>query len=266
MILFNNIRNAGQEASKANLHPCRLLTQWALYKKDHSTGRYDTSRVDKDTILNCIKIIGNDNRLVVLDFEDWPLQGSADVIQETMYKMLEAVDIFREYAPGLRLGIYPVPPRTSWHAVYNWYKFKKDKTSKWYGEAKKVYKWWSGQNSLYAKGKRKNYHYECVVDHVDFICPDIYIPYNTDDALKFWPIFGREHIKIARKHKKNVYPYISPYLQAKDKTLLPTKSWIKMLDTCKKYADGAIIYTAVDLDPNIEWWVATKEWIANNSV
>jgi hypothetical protein len=203
--------------------------------------------------------------MVVLDLESWPLQGTQETIQETMDKMLEAVELFRIYSPGLRLGIYPVPPRSNWSAVANYYKFKKDKTSQWYPRAKEVYDWWKGQNAAYSKGRRNSkYHYDCLTDHVDFICTDIYAHYSDKENLNFWPTYGREHIKIARTHRKNVYCYISPYIAGKDKELVPTTAWLKMLDTCNKYADGAIIYTCVDLDPNIEWWTATKEWAAKN--
>lgn len=264
MLVFNNIRNAGQEEGIGGLTKCRLLTQWAFFPLVN--GKYDTSKIVPSVVEKCINTIGVDNRLVVLDFESWPLQGTAEQIQQTMDNMLVGIDLFRKLAPGLRLGVYPVPPRSSWHAVFNYYKFKKDKTSKWWPEAERVYKWWQGQNKLYAKGRRtKKYNYDCLTDRVDFICPDIYAPYGDETNLAFWPTYGREHIKASRIHRKYVYPYISPYVGGKDKELVPTKHWLKMLDTCNKYADGAIIYTCVDLDPNIEWWVATKEWISKNS-
>ena len=261
MLVFNNVRESKEESKY--LTNCRLLTSWAFFPLVN--GKYVYDSVDEAAVKKCIDTIGPDNRLVVLDLEAWPLQGTAEVVQETMDKMLVAVDLFRKYAPGIRLGIYPVPPRSNWSAVFNYYKFKKDKTSKWWGQAEATYKWWHGQNKLYMKGRRTSkYTYDCLTDRVDFICPDIYAHYSDETNMAFWPTYGREHIKAARLHRKNVYPYISPYIGGKDKELVPTKHWVKMLDTCKRYADGAIIYTCVNLDPSIEWWVATKEWMEKN--
>lgn len=263
MIIFNNIKYAGEEQAKAKIHSCRLLTLASFFKRT-PTG-YDTSRMDKDTVINTIKSIGKDNSMVVLDLESWPLQGSMETIQETMNKMLEIVDLFRIHSPGLRLGIYPVPPRTGWHGVLNYYRFKNDKTSKWWPQAQTDYNWWKSQSKQYTKGTKSNYKVKSILDNVDFTCPDIYIPYSDDASLAFWPTYAKEHIKVARTYRKQIYCYISPYVGGKDQVLIPTKNWLTMLDTCNKYADGAIIYTCVTLDPNIEWWTATKEWIAKNA-
>lgn len=261
MLLFSNIKNGNTAATNAGLKLCWLLTQWAFFKKDPN-GQYDMNQADEATVRAAIKTVDSSNVPLVLDLESWPLQGDMATIQATMDKMLYIIELFRAEAPGRRIGIYPVPPRSQWHAVYNYHYYKSDKTSKFYTEALSVYKWWQTQNKQYAKGRSTGkYSKYCLTDYVDFVCPDVYIPYATEDAYNFATTYIKEHIKASRLHRKQVYPYISPYIAGKESQLLPTKTWLECLETCKKYADGAIIYSSVALDENIEWWVATKDWM-----
>ena len=190
---------------------------------------------------------------VVLDIEHWPLNGSPDLVRDSLTKYMTVLKWFREAAPGLPVGYYGAPPlRAYWSAI-------KDTSSH------ERQSWMEENDQL-----------RSLAGAVDVLFPSLYTFYPD---LAGWRAYAIAHIEEARRYGggKPVYVFLWPQYHESNLTLggryLPADYWLLELETAKAYADGIVIWGGwgsdnrpVKWDENAAWWKVTKEFMKSGDL
>lgn len=185
---------------------------------------------------------------VVLDIEHWPLNGSPDVVRDSLRKYMTVLDWFRAAAPGLSVGYYGAPPvREYWRAM-------EDTSSQ---ERRS----WTEEND----------QLRSLAGAVDVLFPSLYTFYPDQAG---WKKYAIAQIEEARRYGngKSVYVFLWPQYHESNRILggrfLPEDYWLLELETAKKYADGIVIWGGwgrdnrpTKWDENAPWWNVTKEFM-----
>jgi hypothetical protein len=176
--------------------------------------------------------------LVCLDFEDWPVQGDDATIRESIGKFKKVLDLIREAAPDVKVGIYGTLP------VRDVYRAIKDPSSQAYQD-------WQVENE----------RLKPLAQLVDVIFPSLYTM-TTDPQI--WKAFALSNLRQAKLYGKPVYAFIWPRYHDSIKllawTFLPKAYWEMELQTVKEQADGAVIWDFGKWKPWDEqavWWQST---------
>ena len=189
--------------------------------------------------------------LLVIDIEHWPLRGDKAVVRESTRKYIETLERFRAAAPSWKIGLYSmVPQRAYWQAV-------------------------APENSLrYRRWQRDNDAVQPIAEQADIIFPSLYTfyPYQSD-----WVRYAAANLREARRIApgKPIYCFLWP--QYHDSTwrayeFLPVGYWKEELRTCRRLADGIVIWGGVGdggrmngwlpWDGDAQWWQATVDFVA----
>lgn len=184
------------------------------------------------------------NQYMAVDIEHWPLTGTdAD---SSIAKYLATLSAIRQAEPNLKLGLYNVLPVADyWRAVG--------------AQGGDALSSWKSRNTEIASA---------LIPHVDVLFPSVYTPYSDKDA---WVTYAQANIKEARRisQGKPVYCFLWPQFP-KTLAFLPGDFWYAELATCRKFADGIVIwgtsapgptYRPMRWDENAEWWQATLKFI-----
>jgi hypothetical protein len=179
--------------------------------------------------------------LVCVDIEHWPLFNQPDEVrQSSIEKLTSVVDTLHTNAPGLRIGFYGVlPQREYWAPVGN----DPDRLERW---------------------KQHNQRMQVLADHVDVVFPTLYTLYDDREG---WVTYAEANLQEARRYGKQVYVFLWPWYHGSNGDLngqmLPADFWRMQLDTCRKYADGVVIWADPykEWDPDAAWWEQTKQFI-----
>ena len=186
--------------------------------------------------------------VVVVDIEHWPLDGSPDLVRDSLTKYMTVLDWFRKAAPGLSVGYYGAPPiRDYWRAITN--------TS-----SRERQSWMAENDQL-----------RSLAGAVDVFFPSLYTFYPDQSG---WKKYAIAQIEEARRYAsgKPVYVFLWPQYHDSNLTLggryLPTDYWLLELETAKEYADGMVIWGGwgsdnrpAKWDENAAWWKVTKEFM-----
>jgi hypothetical protein len=184
----------------------------------------------------------------VIDIERWTIYTTNETKRaENLRKFLLAVDSLKRARPDLRFGYYgTVPERVYFPLV----------------RAKKA------DSPRDARAEWEAFNARAMTDfvpHVDAIFPSLYTFYEDQ---KGWETYARETLIAARQFKKPVYVFLWPQFHSKTEQLkgkyLPGDYWKLELETCRKYADGIIIWNHErerPWDPAALWWKATEVFL-----
>lgn len=186
-----------------------------------------------------------DGAHLVVDIENWPLEGEGQAASIGKYQQTLAA--LKKGDPTVRLGLYSVLPlRDYWRANGR--------------NGEKGFSEWQQANTKLAAG---------IVPYVDDLYPSLYAFYGDKDA---WVVYAEANLKEARRISagKPVYCFLWPQF-SKTYAFLPGDYWYAQLDTCRRMADGIVMwgtirttapqYNPAKWDDNAEWWQATLRFL-----
>lgn len=192
------------------------------------------------------------NEYLNVDIEAWPLTGPDQA--SSLAKYQKTLSAFRKADPSVKLGLYSVlPVRDYWRAI---------------GVHGTVgLNDWKQQNTNIASS---------LLPHVDALFPSLYTFYDDKAG---WVAYAQANLVEARRisQGKPVYCFLWPQfhksLSGRNTTrpFLPGDFWYAELDTCRKLADGIVIwgtmrggpsYGPEKWDEKAEWWQATLKFLS----
>ncbi|MER8595866.1 hypothetical protein NKH33_30735 [Mesorhizobium sp. M1182] len=192
------------------------------------------------------------NKYLNIDIEIWPLSGPDQASSIAKYQ--KTLSAFRKADPGVKVGLYSVlPVRDYWRAIGVQGPAALDE--------------WKQQNTDIASS---------LIPHVDALFPSLYTFYDDKDG---WVAYAQANLSEARRisQGKPVYCFLWPQfhksLPGKNTTrpFLPGDYWYTELDTCRRLADGIVIwgtmrggpsYGPEKWDEKAEWWQATLKFLS----
>jgi hypothetical protein len=195
----------------------------------------------------------NPSGLLVIDIEEWPLQGDPKTVSASVGTYLEFLSRMRAADPGLKYGFYSgVPLHDYWNAIA--------------GPSSPRYQAW----------QRANDALQPIADGADALFPSLYTFYPDP---KGWRTYAEANLAEARRMAKEKPVYCFLAFQYHEGTanalqMIPADYWRMELDTCRQFADGIVIwggYTlpggafhALKWDDNAPWWRATLDFLHAN--
>ncbi|MER8991564.1 hypothetical protein [Mesorhizobium sp. M0678] len=184
------------------------------------------------------------NQYLVVDIETWPVEGPEQASSIAKYQ--KTLGAFRKADPSVKLGLYSVLPiRDHWRAIGH--------------EGPAALDEWKQQNTEIASS---------LVPYVDVLFPSLYTFYGDKDA---WVAYAQSNIDEARRisQGKPVYCFLWPQFH-KTLAFLPGDFWYLQLATCRKLADGIVVWGSMrggprdgpaKWDEKAEWWQATLKFL-----
>jgi hypothetical protein len=207
------------------------------------SGQSDDQIPDESSIRIGLHASGAASVMLVLDQEDWPVQGTNPVVGASVNKYLTLLSRVRYVGFQGPIGYYGAPPiRDYWRAI--------DLPNS------QPYRAWQSENDLL----------QPLADVVDVFFPSIYTFYDDQDG---WTRYAIANLSEARRlaRGKPVYAFIWPQFHNSNKTLglklIPGKFWALQLQTVAQYADGVVIWGGWQLlwNEQAEWWQATRQFM-----
>jgi hypothetical protein len=199
------------------------------------------------------------HRIVVLDFEHWPLQGYRYrpwIYSQSISRLIDTFDMFKAYRPSLRFGYFAQIPVCHFKRAI----LPSDHPDHviWQNDVRRV-------QPLAAK--------------VDVIFPSAY---TYTDSREDWEKFISVSIAEAKQiYRGEIYPFIWPQfynrrptpenLQAK---YIDPEFWRFQLDTLYALTDGVVIWGGWDFenkqaarwDESAPWWQITKKFLVEKGL
>lgn len=216
---------------------------------------------DEATIRQLARTLTGDSP-VCLDIEHWPVAGDEATVLKSIKKLSKIVDWMHQENPGLKVGYYGLFPSRSYRVVYNYKKAIASRGTKdwslWkdkFEQIKKDYENWLANNE---RGKE-------LASHVDFISPSFY---TGSDDTEPWEIFATVALDETKQYHKPVYPFLWPQIHPSNKKLagmfLSGSFWKLELETCRKYANGIVIWSSSSgpqWQADADWWLETEKFM-----
>lgn len=179
--------------------------------------------------------------LFYIDLDDWPICEVPDSIaQKTIAKLSRAVDLARQAAPRLTLGIYSEVPAPGYWAVVG-------------GDPKRRATWNACNTQLAALAKK-----------VDVLFPSLYTFYTDERG---WDLYADAALAAAREYGKPVYPFLWPEYHTSNEELgltpIAGPFWRHQLEFVRQRADGVVLWNGLHpaWDENAGWWSETKMFL-----
>jgi len=180
----------------------------------------------------------------VIDIEKWNVYTKdKNARAASIEKLTFVATELRKARPDLKFGFYGMlPERTYWPIV----------------DPKKAneLREWESFNRQAAKD---------IAPLCDAAFPSLYTFYKDE---KGWVKYATAMLQEARKFKKPVYAFLCPqYEVANPKPegdYIEPKYWRLQLETCRKHADGIVIWdygTSATWDENAPWWKETVSFL-----
>lgn len=179
--------------------------------------------------------------LVCVDIEHWSVTGRTSAVKESIAKYATVMSVMKWNSPTVKAGFYGVLPiRDYWRAIGS--------------KGKKGFDEW----------RRQNLKIRQLADSVDVVFPSLYTLYADQSG---WEEYAIRNLQEARKYGKPVYAFLWPQYHDMNKQLkgqyIPVDFWRLQLETCRKYADGIVIWGGYQQqwDENAPWWVETRKFM-----
>ena len=226
--------------NKPNLDPYGLEQLRVVYPRELWNKHENRDDLPKKKIMDVASTI-MPNSIICIDIEHWPVRGDDNIVNYSIEKYRTLASLFKQNSNNITLGFYGlVPIRDYWRAIL--------------GEDTNEYKQWITENRSI----------EGIGESVDVLFPSLYTFSNNQEE---WEQYAIENIRVAKKYGKPVYVFLWPMYH--DSTSLkgqyiPGDFWRFQLETCKKYADGIVIWggSREKWDENASWWSETKIFLS----
>lgn len=179
--------------------------------------------------------------IIVLDIENVPMRSWTTLAR--------IVELFRGELPDRRIGLYAtIPPLGYWDVVVD-------------------------RPVMRSPDEEKEI--DVLARTVDATFPSLYVHYADVGG---WIKYAKTVLRVARTYGKPVYPFIWPQYHDGNKELgrmfVNSNIWKAVLETVVAEADGAVLWGGwrdregrrMGWDPNAEWWLVTKEVLAQRVV
>lgn len=231
------------DLSKAGLWPTFVvdgLKWWAA-------GERRDEMTKAENLEKWVRARRGEQRLLVLDIEEWPVQGKADVVDGSVARLIAVVQRVREAGYAGPIGYYGLAPiRDYWRAAR-----PADHAE---------HKAWVAENDKM----------QSLADAVDALFPSLYTFYDDIDG---WERTSLENLREARRlaRGKPVYPFLWPQYHEANKQLagqyLPAATWRRQLEFIRRHADGAVLWGGwagngpARWDEQAPWWQTTREFM-----
>jgi len=234
------------DLSEYGIKPIDLYYQSRFWKKGRSLEKLPST----DQIKKIAGKAMEKNTIAVLDIEHWKLNGSAQEANESIKKYTTVINQFRNYAPGIKLGYYGLPP------IREYYRSLKEENTA-------AYKSWQSQNDRLLP----------LAKSLDIAFPSLYT-FKNKPAV--WKRYAIAQLKEARRilPSKPVYAFLWPQFHNSNKQLknqyIPGDFWKKQLETVRLHADGVVIWGGwrnggpAVWNNQAEWWTKTLEFISEH--
>lgn len=186
---------------------------------------------------------------VVLDIERWPTSViEPEGKRRNAEKLVDVLKKLREIRPDLKYGYYgELPPRASWP------QFDVNPAAKRAA--------WAASND---RMKRD------LAPYVDAVFPSLYTFY---DDPRGWEAYAEIMLLESKKFGKPIYCYLWPRFHPSNKKmsgkLISPTYWRIQLDTCRRLADGIVIWDNAPKelwDPQAVWWKETEAFLKANGI
>lgn len=223
------------------------LTDYGMLHGEGITNFGQTARVveklDEEAYRREVRRVKARTRLAYIDIEVWPTCNAPDsVIEQSISKFSRVIDIVREEAPGLTLGIYSILPAPDYWAIIS-------------GDSSRLRAWDACNRRLSVLARK-----------VDVILPSLYTFYDDEAG---WEKYAKATIDAARQYGKPVYPFLWPRYHDSNSKLggkpIPGRVWRRQLEFCRREADGVWLWNwnvqPEAWDEHAEWWVETRAFL-----
>lgn len=231
------------DLTQYGLKPLHIIYPPRLWKKKTNELKGTTHLPYDDLLEKQAEQARQENDIAVIDIEHWPVEGNKKTVQESVERYIDVLESFKKLTPGVKYGYYRVPP------VHDYWNAIQDPTSSRYQE-------WDAKNRLLDE----------LAGKIDVFFPSLYTYYQDRER---WVRYAVANIEQARKYsgEKPVYVFLWPQYHYYNKDIggefVDPEFWKIQLQTARKYADGAVIWTPsrLEWDDNAEWWNVTKEFM-----
>jgi hypothetical protein len=188
---------------------------------------------------------------VMLDVEHWHTRAAfvKEPVNDNIQKLIKLADWVHQAGPSLKVGYFGVIP------VDDYTMFA------------------GGPIESVEAFLRDNQRIAALAPHVDVLFPDIYA---ITDNYGEWERWARTVLQAAKQYGKPVYPVLWPEYHANVKRLvgqfIPGPLWSRMLELCREYGNGAVIWATPNLGAGASpwnedwpWWRETKAFLRRYS-
>jgi hypothetical protein len=240
--LFDAMLFSGQPSfSEYGFKHLRIVDDHELYKAGESAANVPSV----EQIKKVAEGGAGPGGIVVIDLEQWSMTAAPDVVASSRQKYIETLDRFHTASSNIKVGLYDVlPGRDYWRAMGP--------------RGGAAYRSWEHQIDVA----------QPIVAHVDALFPSLYTFYSDQAG---WVRYATENLRQARRIAagKPVYCFLWPQYHDSSDTpfaLLSGDYWRLQLDTCRKLADGVVIwggyttkngFTPLPWDASAPWWKET---------
>ena len=253
--IFENIRyRNGPDLRSIGMEPLKIHYEAAFFSDRQPQGAYQDLRSGQDyplPDLSRVAAVARSSPAVsCVDIErywnNWQKNGDEEIDPRAIDTYETICTAYDDALPrGHQYGLYSTLPLRSYWPVIN--------------------------NSM-GRWRDTNTDMMAVGDLVDMTFPSIYTFYtDSDQDQNRWIIYAIEQIKEAKRIApgKPCYPFLWPTFHSGNDAFkgkpVPPAYFRKQLDTCRKYADGVVIWT-LSRNKNIDfrdippWWVELKDF------
>lgn len=185
----------------------------------------------------------------VVDIENWETdirKVPKEEVRETIEKMRLVVRWMKSERPGLKVGVYGLPPiRDYWTPV-------------------------QGKSDAIAAWKAANEFFKPLAQDVDFIAPSLYTFYNDVNG---WKTYALANIAEAKRFGKPVLPFLwaryHPSNRLSKLQFISGDYWRTQLETVRNSGvEGVILWDwsgfsdpPQAIDTNADWWKETTAFV-----
>lgn len=222
------------DLSQSGLQPLRVVYTGELWSKGASKDQPDVA-----TVASVAKKL-DPNVLVCLDIEHWPTH-KAELVDVNIKKLKTEIAAVRTNNAKVKIGFYGVLPI-------------RDYTRATGERGVKAYQDWQHQND----------RLKPLANSIDAVFPSLYT-FSNDP--KNWEKAAIENIKEAKRYGKPVYVFLWPMfhdISPLKGQYIPADFWRLQLETCRKYADGVVIWGGYKMnwDEKAPWWLELKKFMS----
>jgi hypothetical protein len=236
-LVFDALKDKGKpDAENLGMLPAVGISEASIGLQGNSMA-VDSGRLDRR-----LSGLRDFRGLIYIDIEKWPLcDASPETLAVNIQRYIDVAEMAHRIAPATRIGFYSTVPQRQYFPIIR-----------------------SDTLSL-ARWRECNRKLAPIASSVAVVLPSLYTFYNSPDG---WEKYAVAMIREARRYGKPVYAFLWPEFFDGTADLagrpLPAEFWRRELETCRREADGIVIWSKSGRQWNEKapWWVETRRFLA----